>query len=847
MSVADPLSRIARMLGPAITRVGARVGPLGRLSRIDLSLARAWLQHAGALEDTLGPACARSYTALVVQVATRDVPLARTLAHALPDSLARVKPARRARYLHLLTVVVHQRLEALPLVSRALPDLLDQLDDQSLSIYLARALEIHADAPQKAESFLRQESQEGMTVAADLRKGLSLVEVQRTLTLYARAHCGQDVLVLPAAPGQRGFTDGRHIHLPPQVDHFGDRRDFLVYRVLTARNAGYLEFGSLDLDLDHLPGAWPDAQPGELVVEQFLRGFPNRSLARDLFTVFEDARIEALVRAEYPGVARDMDQVAEAWRAPRPDVTAKAAAVQAVEVLARSSLGLEAPPDVSPTALSAGQAAADHVGALRGLDATVQDVAEAVVAAYPAFDALLKRVDDNKLDRVTEDDRPAGDLPAGPGSQDDDSAPPEPPRPSEGGSGADDDDPYESAHEDPLAGSLRLDAMSPEERQIESRARELLNALRTADAAADADLQEARERARRETFSYEEMADMLDRMDAPAGPVQGTDAAATPQGPPPSAPAAPLETDAEDTGVTALYPEWDALILDHKPDWVKVREYRLAPGSREFVDRVQEEHGALVAEIRRAFEALRPEGLRRQRGLTDGDEIDIDRAIQDRIAMRAGGSGDGRVYARRRPRDRDVGVAFLLDMSSSTNEVVDGGDRRVIDVEKEALVLTAEAVDAVGDTCAIWGFSGYGRDQVAFYVAKEPEDAWDDTVRERIGRMSWKMENRDGAAIRHATAKMSKWRQRVKLLILLSDGRPLDCGCDHYSDRYAQEDTRAALAEARAAGIHPFCITVDPQGQRYLERMYGEVGFTVIDRVELLPMRLTHIYRRLTR
>ena len=189
----------------------------------------------------------------------------------------------------------------------------------------------------------------------------------------------------------------------------------------------------------------------------------------------------------------------------------------------------------------------------------------------------------------------------------------------------------------------------------------------------------------------------------------------------------------------------------------------------------------------------------------------------------------------------------MLDMSSSTNEVVDGGDRRVIDVEKEALVLTAEAVDAVGDTCAIWGFSGYGRDQVAFYVAKEPEDAWDDTVRERIGRMSWKMENRDGAAIRHATAKMSKWRQRVKLLILLSDGRPLDCGCDHYSDRYAQEDTRAALAEARAAGIHPFCITVDPQGQRYLERMYGEVGFTVIDRVELLPMRLTHIYRRLTR
>ena len=67
---------------------------------------------------------------------------------------------------------------------------------------------------------------------------------------------------------------------------------------------------------------------------------------------------------------------------------------------------------------------------------------------------------------------------------------------------------------------------------------------------------------------------------------------------------------------------------------------------------------------------------------------------------------------------------------------------------------------------------------------------------------------------------------------------------DYYD---AQDDTAMALREARNLGIHPFCITVDPEGKHYLAQMYGEVGYTVISRVESLPTRLPLIYRRLTR
>jgi nitric oxide reductase activation protein len=265
------------------------------------------------------------------------------------------------------------------------------------------------------------------------------------------------------------------------------------------------------------------------------------------------------------------------------------------------------------------------------------------------------------------------------------------------------------------------------------------------------------------------------------------------------------------------------------------------------VQQVRDEHGPLIHQLRRSFEALRPEAVRRVRGLTDGDDIDLDRAIANRIERRAGGSPDPRFYVRHQRQERDVAVAFLVDMSSSTNEVVGADSRRIIDIEKQALVLIAEAVEAIGDRSAIWGFSGYSRDQVAFYIAKSFSDPWSDRVQERVGRMSWKMENRDGAAIRHATALLARERSRVKLLLLLSDGKPLDCGCDHYADRYAQEDTRRALQEARQVGIHPFCITIDPAGQDYLGDLYGDTGYTVIDRVERLPQRLPLIYRRLTR
>ena len=89
---------------------------------------------------------------------------------------------------------------------------------------------------------------------------------------------------------------------------------------------------------------------------------------------------------------------------------------------------------------------------------------------------------------------------------------------------------------------------------------------------------------------------------------------------------------------------------------------------------------------------------------------------------------------------------------------------------------------------------------------------------------------------------MKQQEAKTRLLMLLTDGRPLD---GDYKDDYALEDTKAALREARRQGVYPFCVTIDREADQYVRRMYGEVEYAVIDRVESLPGRLPRIYRRL--
>lgn len=294
---------------------------------------------------------------------------------------------------------------------------------------------------------------------------------------------------------------------------------------------------------------------------------------------------------------------------------------------------------------------------------------------------------------------------------------------------------------------------------------------------------------------------------------------------------------------TVYYDEWDAKIEDYRKDWVRVREMDTPESSSFFYDRTVAEQYGLVSVLRRYFSLLRPDRIQRFFREERGDDIDFDAMIESVVERHAGITPSDRVYIRREKNLRDVSVAFLVDMSYSTGDELPSG-KRIIDIEREGLVLMAEALESIGDQWAVYGFSSNYRDKMDFYVIRDFDEKSAERFQQRFDYIKPMAQTRLGAAIRHASSLLAKRGSRIRLLILLSDGRPYDV--DYGDADYAVEDTRRALWEAKKKGVFSYCITVDKKSRDYLPYMYGETNYTLIDNVETLPARLPLIYKRLT-
>jgi nitric oxide reductase NorD protein len=250
-------------------------------------------------------------------------------------------------------------------------------------------------------------------------------------------------------------------------------------------------------------------------------------------------------------------------------------------------------------------------------------------------------------------------------------------------------------------------------------------------------------------------------------------------------------------------------------------------------------HALLVRRMRRQFDALRPRRVRWSRQ-PDGDDVDLSAYVTAFADRRAGGSSDDRLYTADRPGRRDLAIGLVIDTSASTDGWI-GGARRIIDVEKEALIVVLEALDALGDPHAVLAFSGQGPGEVKLLAIKAFDEVVDANVRRRVAGLEPDRYTRAGAAIRHATALLAAQRARRGLLLLLSDGRPNDI--DEYEGRYGIEDTRQAVAEARLLGVVPFCLTVDREAPAYLSSLFGPGGFALLRTPEHLPAALIGVVR----
>lgn len=300
----------------------------------------------------------------------------------------------------------------------------------------------------------------------------------------------------------------------------------------------------------------------------------------------------------------------------------------------------------------------------------------------------------------------------------------------------------------------------------------------------------------------------------------------------------PEALDASRLNAEMTYPEWDYRSRSYLPDHCRVLAGAASErGEACAPDESMRRH---IRQIRRRFEVLRPRH-ELMRGQADGHDLDLDALVRARCDLRAGSGALDRVHVAMRPQKHDLAATLLVDVSLSTDAWVDG--YRVLDVEKEALLVLAHGLSACGDHHNILTFTSRRRAWVRLETVKAFGEPVSGAVERRIGALRPGYYTRIGAAVRHASAELARQPQRKKLLLVLTDGKPNDV--DHYEGRFAVEDTRKSVQEARRLGIAVFGVTVDATAQSYFPTLFGRGGYAIVGNIRRLPAALPAIYRQL--
>jgi hypothetical protein len=799
-------------------------------------------------------------------------------------------------------LAVHSPFAAMDFVT-SVPQVLNRIRVDELEPWHAAGLRILQSSHDGGEAYFRLQSTRAEDILDTLSARVELSKVGEILRLYCKALTGRNVSIQTTASladkgigwvdEERASTEGSTIFLPELMERYPEKdENFASFKVFATHQAAHIEFGSFDFQFDRPGNIFGDSRSrlvaedstAVMNMERFFDLFPDRKLASDLYEIAEDTRIDGAVKREYGGIRRPLSRMQSAEVQHRPDVTTMPMRQAFVENMLRASLdGAEAVR--WPKGRADAPLVSESLGVLQlltGAGASVEDAAEATLRLYQAAISIANTFDNDSdefdWDSV-EPSEPGEAMPMGDGDQ--------------GGQGGqmqmgdvgEGDEEYKSPDEVDFRGDfkpelvellmkLKEDAqggdagkMSPAQLTPEQLAELLEKSVEIdLDAMMDGDLDASTgmfmdnlmKEAGSQTKDQNQKGDPTS--DSSTGSEEGEQ------------PLVPIVT-------VYYYDEWDFRAQDYKPRWCAVKESKLEQGEENFYENALREHAGLVAQTRKQFELMKPEMFRKIKRLPEGEDFDLDAAIEWMIEKRAGVNPSDKIYWRRNKIERDVAVAFLIDMSASTDEEINKREKkyddddydddprkylswwvskrrqeltsppkRIIDLEKESTVLLMTALETIGDQYGIYGFSGYGRDNVEFFVIKDFDESLDQPIKQRLDKVTPIRSTRMGPAIRHATHKLNLTDAKVKILFLLSDGRPQDHGYgrDRTEKEYAIHDTKQALNEAKREGITPFALTVDRAGHDYLKTMCEDMGYEVVADIESLPSRLPTLYRRLT-
>ncbi len=732
------------------------------------------------------------------------------------------------RVLQLVKEIAESDSESALAAFRSSAKALRKVSLEQFEEWVETGLETKQDVSAKARrSFFALETRQSNELLQEAQEGLPLENIQTILRIYVEGLTGKEIEIAPlsAMPQESRIGDGKTIYLPSNVNEFDNEElDFRLYKVLAAHGAGQIEFGTFVKDTEALKAAYIElAELYEASAEQLdafsLAGYIEEVQKGETALSEEEYRKEFAKKRKRVPKNADYKAVLQAFPEPR---------------LARRIFG------TMENARIDQKLRQNYRGLVKDLDLMQKFLRER--RPY-IFDLPMPQVPFELLFQITM----CG--------------------------GATDDarqfygqivseietviESYLAIKDASVADSIMATSrvydlfqnVTPEETQAEeSDEQEEKGEYAEEDAQGEAvtESQIKREEKAKEAEDIRDLFNAWNDLENEEGEpqdLQGSENWSFNE-----MPEQPLEAGDE----AFAYDEWDRELADFRTDWCRVIEKKVRKGDRNFVELARSRYRGVISSVRHQFQLMKPENLTKINRELDGEEYDLNAVIDYVVDSRANGRLAERIYTKRLRRERDVAVSLLLDQSSSTARTITRNPlqpythpgRRIIEIEKEGLVLMSEALEAVGDVYSINGFTSEGRRNVKFYIVKDFDEKYSEEIERRIGGITFQNNTRLGAAIRHAAAKLLRQESRTKLMIILTDGRPYDH--DYGDAKYAKEDVREALTEARMSGITPFCITIDRDSEQELKDLYGEVGYTIIDDVLSLPEKLPNIYRRLT-
>jgi nitric oxide reductase NorD protein len=119
------------------------------------------------------------------------------------------------------------------------------------------------------------------------------------------------------------------------------------------------------------------------------------------------------------------------------------------------------------------------------------------------------------------------------------------------------------------------------------------------------------------------------------------------------------------------------------------------------------------------------------------------------------------------------------------------------------------------------------RKNCQFKILKSFEEPWG-IGKNNVFDLQTEGHTRIGPALRHAQMLLNKTNSKRRILVLLTDGKPIDY--DRYEGTYGEKDIQMAISEGKSIGVSTFAFAFEKDSNQSFIKMFGRNSFEIVSK-----------------